>query len=148
MARLVDRIRTELTESMKARDALRTSTLRMLQAALKNEQIDKGHELSDEEAEAVIRRSVKQRQDSIEQFSKGLRPDLVDKETAELKILQSYLPEQFTDVETEKLIQDVISMVGAESKADVGKVMKEVMGRYKGQIDGKKAQQIVSRLLG
>ena len=148
MTKLTERIRAELTESMKARDAARTSTLRMLQASLKNEQIEKGHELSDEEAEAVIRRAVKQRQDSIEQFTKGGRQDLVDKERAELGMLQVYLPQQMSDIETEKLVQDVIAMVGAESKADVGKVMKEIMASHKGRVDGKKVQAILNRLLG
>lgn len=147
MAKLTERIRAELTESMKARDAARTSTLRMLQASLKNEQIEKGHELSDEEAEAVIRRAVKQRQDSIEQFTKGGRQDLVDKERAELGMLQGYLPQQISDIETEKMVQDVIAMVGAKSKADVGKVMKEIMATHKGRVDGKKVQQILNRLL-
>jgi uncharacterized protein YqeY len=147
MATLTERIRGELTESMKARDAARTSTLRMLQAAFKNEQIEKGHELSDEEAEAVIRRAVKQRQDSIEQYAKGGRQDLVDKETAELAMLQRYLPQQLGDAETEKLVQDVIQVVGAESKADVGRVMKEIMATHKGRVDGKKVQQILGRLL-
>lgn len=147
MAKLTERVRAELTESMKARDAARTSTLRMLQASLKNEQIEKGHELSDEEAEAVIRRAVKQRQDSIEQFTKGGRQDLVDKERAELGMLQGYLPQQISDIETEKMVQDVIAMVGAKTKADVGKVMKEIMATHKGRVDGKKVQQILNRLL-
>lgn len=147
MAKLTERVRLELTESMKARDAARTSTLRMLQAAIKNEQIEKGHELSDEEAEAVIRRAVKQRQDSIEQFTKGGRQELADKESAELQMLQAYLPQQMSDLETEKMVQDVIAMVGAKSKADVGKVMKEIMAAHKGRVDGKKVQQILSRLL-
>jgi uncharacterized protein YqeY len=145
--KLTERIRTELTESMKARDAVRTSTLRMIQAAFKNEQIEKGHELSDEEAEAVIRRAVKQRQDSIEQYGKGGRQDLVDKEKVELALLQNYLPQQMSDVETEKMVQDVIAMVGATSKADVGRCMKEIMAKHKGNVDGKKVQQILSRCL-
>lgn len=147
MAKLTERIRTELTDAMKARDALRTSTLRMLQAAFKNEQIEKGHELSDEEAQAVIRRSVKQRQDSIEQFGKGGRQDLVDKETAELAILQAYLPQQMSDLETEKLVQDVIAMVGADSKQDIGKVIKEIMTTYRGRVDGKRVQELANRFL-
>jgi uncharacterized protein YqeY len=145
--KLTERIRTELTESMKARDAVRTSTLRMIQAAFKNEQIEKGHELSDEEAEAVIRRAVKQRQDSIEQYGKGGRQDLVDKEKVELALLQNYLPQQMSDIETEKMVQDVIAMVGATSKADVGRCMKEIMAKHKGNVDGKKVQQILTRCL-
>lgn len=145
--KLTERIRTELTESMKARDAVRTSTLRMIQAAFKNEQIEKGHELADDEAEAVIRRAVKQRHDSIEQYEKGGRQDLADKEKVELALLQNYLPQQMSDIETEKMVQDVIAMVGATSKADVGRCMKEIMAKHKGNVDGKKVQQILARCL-
>src|SRR5688500_2437039 len=147
MASLTERIRAELTESMKARDAVRTSTLRMIQAAFKNEQIEKGHELSDEEAEAVVRRAVKQRQDSIGQYGKGGRQDLVHKAKVELALLQNYLPQQMSDIETEKMVQDVIAMVGATSKADVGRCMKEIMAKHKGNVDGKKVQQILARCL-
>jgi uncharacterized protein YqeY len=147
MAKLTERIRAELTEAMKARDTLRLSTLRMLQAGFKNEQIEKGHELSDQEAEAVIRRAVKQHQDSIEQFGKGGRQDLVDKEAAELAILEAYLPEQMSDLETEKMVQDVIAMVGAGSKKDIGRVIKEIMATHRGRVDGKRVQELVSRFL-
>lgn len=147
MAKLTERVRLELTESMKARDAARTSTLRMLQAAIKNEQIEKGHELSDEEAETVIRRAVKQRQDSIEQYTKGGRQELADKESAELQMLQAYLPQQMSDLETEKMVQDVIALVGAKSRADIAKVMKEIMATHKGRVDGRKVQEIANRLL-
>jgi uncharacterized protein YqeY len=147
MAKLTERIRAELTEALKARDTLRLSTLRMLQAGFKNEQIEKGHELSDQEAEAVIRRAVKQHQDSIEQFGKGGRQDLVDKEAAELAILEAYLPEQMSDLETEKMVQDVIAMVGAGSKKDIGRVIKEIMATHRGRVDGKRVQELVSRFL-
>jgi uncharacterized protein YqeY len=144
---LTEKIRADLTESMKARDAERTSTLRMLQAALKNEQIDKGHELGDAEAVAVIRRAVKQRQDSIEQYEKGNRQDLADKEKREMEILNVYLPQQMADHEVEKLIQDVIQLTGAESRKDVGRVMKEIMAKYRDQLDGRKVQEVLARLL-
>src|SRR5262249_39926604 len=136
-----------MTEAMKARDAVKLSTLRLIQSALKNEQIDRGHELSDEEAMAVIQRGVKQRLDSIDQYTKGNRPDLAAKEQAELDFLGRYLPQQLSDLDTEKAIQDVIELVGAASKKDVGRVMKEIMSKYRGQIDGKKVQEIVGRLL-
>lgn len=147
MANLTEKVRQDLTESMKARDAQRTSTLRLLQSALKNEQIEKGHELSDEEAQAVIRRAVKQRQDSIEQYEKGNRPELAMKEASELPILESYLPQQLSAIEAEKIVQDIIQLVGAASKKDAGKVMKEVMAKHKGVLDGKKVQEILGRLL-
>ena len=144
---LTERIRTELTEAMKARDAATLSTLRMIQSALKYEQIEKGHELSDEEAQVVIRRAVKQRQDSIEQYTKGGRQDLADKEAAELAILEKYLPKQMSDAEVEAAVKSVIAEVGATSKKDSGRVMKEVMAKFKGLVDGKKVQEVVGREL-
>jgi uncharacterized protein len=144
---LAEKIRADLTESMKARDAERTSTLRMVQAALKNEQIEKGHELTDEEVQVVLRRAVKQRQDSIEQFTKGGRPELAEKEASELRMLDVYLPKQMSDAEVEATVQAMITETGATSKKDSGRVMKEVMARYKGLIDGRRVQEIVARLL-
>lgn len=147
MAKLTEQIRADLTESMKARTAERTSTLRMLQAAMKNEQINSGHELSDEEAMTVIRKSVKQRQDSVEQYTKGNRPELAAKETAEIEILKTYLPPELSDAELESAVREIVASTGAQSKKDMGKVMKEATARYKGRADGKKIQEIVSRLL-
>lgn len=145
--KLTEKIRADLTEAMKARDAARLSTLRMLQAAIKNEQIDKGHELSDEEVLAVIQRGVKQRQDSIEQYTKGNRPELAEKERAELQQLQGYLPAQMSDQEAEAAVQSVIAELGVSSKKDAGRVMKEMMARHRGKVDGKKVQEIVGRSL-
>lgn len=147
MAKLTEQIRADLTESMKARTAERTSTLRMLQAAIKNEQINAGHELSDEEAMSVIRKSVKQRQDSVEQYTKGNRPELAAKEAAEIVILKTYLPPELSDAELESGVREIVASTGAQSKKDMGKVMKEATARYKGRADGKKIQEIVSRLL-
>ncbi|HUF16410.1 MAG TPA: GatB/YqeY domain-containing protein [Thermoanaerobaculia bacterium] len=147
MATLTEKIRADLTESMKAKDAPRTSTLRMLQSALKYEQIEKGRELSDEEAVGIVQRAVKQRQDSIEQFTSGNRPELAAKERSELEMLQKYLPAQLSDEEAEAIVRDAIASTGAESKKDTGKVMKEVMANHKGRIDGRKVQEIVGRLL-
>ena len=147
MGRLTEQVRADLTESMKARTAERTSTLRMLQAAIKNEQINLGHELSDEEALSVIRKSVKQRHDSIEQFTKGNRPDLASKEAAEVEILKLYMPPELSDSELESGLREIIASTGAQSKKDMGKVMKEATARFKGRVDGRKIQEIVSRLL-
>ncbi len=147
MGKLTEQVRADLTESMKARTAERTSTLRMLQAAIKNEQINLGHELSDEEALSVIRKSVKQRHDSIEQYTKGNRPDLASKEAAEVEILKSYMPPELSDSELESGLREIIASTGAQSKKDMGKVMKEATARYKGRVDGRKIQEIVSRLL-
>jgi len=147
MGKLTEQIRADLTESMKARTADRTSTLRMLQAALKNEQINAGHELSDEEAMSIIRKAVKQRLDSIEQYTKGNRADLAAKEAAEIETLKTYMPPELSDAELESGLREIITSTGAQSKKDLGKVMKEASARYKGRAEGKKIQEIVSRLL-
>lgn len=147
MGKLTEQIRAHLTESMKARDADRTSTLRMLQASLKNEQINLGHELADDEALAIIRKSVKQRQDSIEQYTKASRADLAAREQTEMNLLKTYLPAEISDSELESGLREIIASTGAQSKKDLGKVMKEATSKYKGRADGKKIQEIVSRLL-
>jgi uncharacterized protein YqeY len=147
MGKLTEQIRADLTESMKARTAERTSTLRMLQSALKNEQINVGHELSDEEAMGVIRKGIKQRLDSVEQFTKGNRPELAAKEQVEMEILKAYMPPELTDAELESGLREIVASTGAQSKRDMGKVMKEATARYKGRAEGKKIQEIVSRLL-
>ena len=147
MGKLTEQIRADLTESMKARTAERTSTLRMLQSAVKYEQIETGHELSDEEVLAVIRKSVKQRLDSIDQYTKGNRPELAAKEQSELDILKAYMPPELSDSELESGLREIIASTGAQSKKDLGKVMKEATAKYKGRAEGKKIQEIVSRLL-
>lgn len=147
MGKLTDQIRADLTESMKARNAGKTSTLRMLQASLKNEQINLKRELADEEALGIIRKAVKQRQDSIEQFTQGNRPELAAKEASEMELLKTYLPPELTDAELEGGLREIIASTGAQSKKDMGKVMKEATARYKGRVDGKKIQEFVSKLL-
>ncbi len=147
MGALSEKIRADLTEAMKAQQKERLSTLRMLQSAIKNEQINAGHELSDEEAMTVIRKAVKQRQDSIEQYTKGNRPELAEKERAEMELLKAYLPPELTDEELQNGVVDIIEALGATSKKDMGRVMKEATTRYKGRVDGRKLQEIVSRLL-
>jgi hypothetical protein len=147
MGELTEKIRTELTAAMKARDVERLSTLRMLQSAFKYQQIESGHELSDEEAMIVIRKAVKQRLDSIEQYTKGNRPELAGKERREMELLKTWLPPDLTDEEIESGIREIIASTGAQSKKDMGKVMKEAAARYKGRVDGRKIQEIVGRLL-
>jgi uncharacterized protein YqeY len=147
MGQLTEKIRTDLTSAMKAQEKDRLSTIRMLQSAIKNEQINLGHELSDEEAMSVIRKSVKQRQDSVEQYTKGNRPELAAKEQAEIDLLRTYLPPELSDEELESGIREIIASIGAQSKKDMGKVMKEATARFKGRADGKKIQEIVGRFL-
>jgi uncharacterized protein YqeY len=147
MGALADKVRTDMTEAMKAQEKERLSTLRMLQSAFKNEQINLGHELSDEEAMSVIRKAMKQRQDSIEQYMNAGRTELADKERSEMELLKTYLPPELTEAEIESGIAEIIASTGAQSKKDMGKVMKEATARFKGRVDGKKVQEIVQRLL-
>ncbi|MDQ3281709.1 MAG: GatB/YqeY domain-containing protein [Acidobacteriota bacterium] len=147
MATLAEKVRADMTEAMKAQEKERLSTLRMLQSALKNEQINVGHELSDEEAMTVIRKAVKQRQDSIEQYTNAGRTELADKERSEMELLKVYLPPELTDDELESGLREIITSTGSQSKKDMGKVMKEATARFKGRVDGKKIQEVVGRLL-
>jgi uncharacterized protein len=147
MAALTEKVRADMTEAMKAQAKERLSTLRMLQSSLKNEQINVGHELSDEEAMTVIRKAVKQRQDSIEQYTNAGRAELAEKERSEMELLKTYLPAELSDEELESGLREIIASTGAQSKKDLGKVMKEATARFKGRVDGKKVQEAVSRLL-
>jgi uncharacterized protein YqeY len=137
----------DLRAAMKSGDKRRVGTLRLVIAALKNERIQAGRELTAEDVEAVLRRSVKQRKDSIEQYAKGNRQDLVDAETEELRILEAYLPKGMNDAEVEAALREVIAEKGFSSAKDVGLAMKELMARHKGRVDGKQAQTIARRLL-
>lgn len=147
MAALTEQIRNDMTAAMKAQEREKLSTLRMLQSALKNEQINTGKELSDEEALSVIRKAVKQRQDSIEQYTNANRTELADKERSEMELLKTYLPPELSEAELESGVREIIASTGAASKKDMGKVMKEATTRFKGRADGKKIQEIVQRLL-
>ena len=144
---MLKRIESDLKAAMKSGDKPRVSTLRLLLSALKNEKIQAHRELTDEEIEAVIRRGAKQRRDSIEQYGRGGREDLVAAETAELQILEAYLPQGLTDADLENAVKTIISDRSLTSKKEVGAVMKELMVRYKGRVDGRRAQEIAQRLL-
>jgi uncharacterized protein YqeY len=147
MATLTEQVRADMTAAMKAQEKERLSTIRMLQSALKNEQIHLGHELSDEEALTVIRKAVKQRLDSIEQFTNAGRLEMAEKERSEMELLKGYLPPELSEEELESGIREIIASTGAQSKKDMGKVMKEATARFKGRVDGKKVQEVVQRLL-
>lgn len=147
MGTLTEKIRADLTAAMKAQEKERLSVIRMLQSAVKNEQIHLGHELSDDEALSVIRKAVKQRQDSIEQYTNAGRTELADKERSEMELLKAYMPPELSDEELESGLREIIASTGAASKKDLGKVMKEATARYRGRADGRKIQEIVGRLL-
>jgi uncharacterized protein YqeY len=141
------RFEDDLKSAMKSGDKRRVATLRLLIASLKNEKIQAQRALTDEEIEGVLRRAVKQRKDSIEQYGRGGRQDLVQAETEELAIIEGYLPRGMTDEQIEGALKELIQEKGLTSQKDVGLAMKELMARHKGRVDGKKAQEIARRLL-
>ena len=145
---LTDKIAADMKEAMRTRDAPRLSTLRMLKSAIEYHKIAKKQEqLSDADVTAVIRKQIKQRQDSIEGFEKGGRADLVEKEKAELAVLKSYLPEDLSQAQVEEIIQATIAELGATSKADMGKVMKTVQEKIAGRADNRLVSQLVAAKL-
>ncbi len=146
---LKQRLLTDLTASMKAQDALRTSTLRMAKAALQNREIEKGGELDEEEMAKLLRSLVKQRRDSVEQYEKGGRHELADKEKAEIEIIESYLPQAATREEIEAAVVASISETGASSIKDMGKVMKAAQAALAGKnADGRMVSEVVKGKLG
>jgi uncharacterized protein YqeY len=147
---LSERVDTELKEAMRAKDAIRLGVLRMLKSALKYGAIEKAGaegELSDADAVQVIRKQAKQRQDSIESFEKGGRPELAEKEKVELAILNSYLPQQLPPDELAKIVRETITEVGATSKAQMGAVMKALQPKVAGRADGKTLSAEVQKQL-
>jgi uncharacterized protein YqeY len=149
MALMRDKVNADMTAAMKAKDAPRLSALRMLKAAIMNKGIEKGHDLDDAEVLQVVSSLVKQRRDSIEQFAKAGRTDLVDKETGEIAVLEQYLPPAASATEIEAAVTEAIAATGAASPKDMGKVMKAVMPMLAGKnADGKVVNEIVRRKLG
>ncbi len=132
---------------MKSGEKRRVATLRLLLSALKNERINAGRELTQEEAEAVIRRAVKQRKEAIALYEQGSRADLAAAEKEELGILEGYLPQAMPEAELEATVRAIIAEKGFSSARDVGQLMKELMGRHRGRVDGKRAQEIARKIL-
>jgi len=144
---LLEKIDDDLKSAMKASDSLKVSVLRMAKAAIKNREIDMKKELSDDDILPLLSTLAKQRRESIDQFSKGGRLDLAEKESLELAILQSYLPEQITPEELDRIVLEAITESSAAGAKDMGKVMRLVMPRTKGAADGKLVSQRVTELL-
>ena len=145
-----DQIDHDIKEAMKAKQADKLSVLRLLKAAVKNAAIEKGGQagvLDDAEATSIIRKQVKQRQDSIESFEKGGRGELADKERAEIVILQTYLPQALPPEELARLIDEAIAETGAAGKAQMGAVMKALQPKVAGRADGRTLSQEVQRRL-
>lgn len=149
---ILDRVSDDIKEAMRAKDKVRLRTLRSLRAAFLNKQIDQREggedvQMSEQEQLAVVRKEAKQRQDSIEQFQDAGREDLVEKEEAELAVLEEYLPQPLSDEELRAKLEAIIDDVGADSMAQMGPVMGRAMGELRGKVDGGRVQQMVKDLL-
>jgi uncharacterized protein YqeY len=145
---IAEKITQDITGAMKARDELRLSTLRMVKSALKNKEIEKRAPLDDKEAMAVLNTLIKQRKDSIEQFTKGGRKELADKEQAEIGIIEAYLPKALGEDEIAATVRATIAEMGSPTMKDMGTVMKNTMAKFGGaRVDGKLVSEIVKREL-
>ncbi len=139
---IADTITKQITEAMKAHDEVRLSTLRLLSSALNYEKIEKQHDLTEEEELVVVRKQAKERRDAIEIYEKAGAHERAEKEKAELKILEEYLPSQMSDSDLEKIVDEAIKTTGASSMSDMGKVIGVVMGKTNGQADGSRVSAL------
>ncbi len=145
---IVDQITKDITVAMKAREEQRLSTLRMVKSALKNKEIDKRAPLDDKEALAVLSTLIKQRKDSIEQFTKGNRPELAQKEATEITIIEAYMPKAVGEDEIAATVRATIAEMGSPTMKDMGTVMKNVMAKFAGaRVDGKVVSDAVKKEL-
>lgn len=144
---LVEKIAQDLKMAMKARDEFRTSCLRMAKAAFKNEQVAKGHELKDEEAQGVLQSLIRKGQDAAKEFRAGKRDSMALKEEGEVAVFHEYLPKQLTPDEIEGILKEVIAELSAQGPKDLGKVMKAAMQRVAGKAQGKEVNEIARRLM-
>ena len=147
---LIDQIQKDITTAMKAREEQRLSTLRMVKSALQNRQIEKMAPLDDQESQQVLSTLIKQRKDSIEQFTKGGRQEMADKEAAEIVLIETYLPKSAGDAEIVAGVKAVIAEMASPTMKDMGTVMKNVMARFSGagmRVDGKLVSETVKREL-
>lgn len=143
-----ERIAADTSEAMKRRDAGKVDALRLLRAAIKNAEIDKRRELSDEETVSVIRTSLKQLKEAREQFAAGGRPDLVEKNDREIGILSAYLPAELSAAELGALVKETVGSLPAAGPKDFGKVMQAVMGKVAGRVEGSRVSEEVRKVLG
>lgn len=144
---MVEKLKQDMIEAMKAKDKDRLTTIRMIKGDLDKEHIDKKREINDDLLIEVVNRGIKQRKDSISEFEKGGRSDLIEKTQAEIDILQSYLPEQLSMEEVEAIIDEAFEVVKPEGARDMGKVMKEVTPKLKGRADMKQVSGIIKSKL-
>ncbi len=145
---LEDQLQKDYVQAMKDRDAVKSSTVNFLRAQLKNVRIEKRSEtLEDKDVVTVIKKQIKQRQDSIEQYEKGGRQDLADKEIAEMAILKSYLPEELSEQALQQLVEQAIAETGAQSMKDMGNVIKAVAAKAQGKADNRVVSELVKKAL-
>lgn len=146
---LIERISADMTAAMRSRDQARLMPLRMAKAALMNREVEKGRPLDEAEAQQVIASLIKQRHDSVEQFTKGGRAELAARETAEIAVLEAYVPPPLDPAEIERAVDEALRETGATAERDMGRVMKAVMPRLAGRgADGRTVNEIVRRKLG
>ena len=146
-----EQIQKDMVDAMRSRDELRLSTLRMVKSALKNKEIDKRSPLDEKEAQQVLATLIKQRKDSIEQFTKGGRQELADKEAAEIKVIEAYLPKAMGEEEITAAVKATIAEMGSPTMKDMGTVMKNAMARLQAtgaRVEGKTVSEIVKKQLG
>jgi len=144
---LAERLNEDMKQAMKAQDKFRLSTIRMVRASVKNQEIDLRRPLDDNEVLDILSREVKQRKDSLQEFQKAGRDDLAQNLIAEIDIIAQYLPQQLTEEEIKAIVKQTIQETGASSKADMGKLMGALMPKVKGRADGKLVNQYVQQLL-
>jgi uncharacterized protein YqeY len=144
---LLERINNDVKQAMKNKEKDKLSVIRMIKASLQNEALKIGHELTDEEELIVLTRELKQRKDSLREFEKAGREDLVEKIHTELKYVELYMPEQLSEEEVAEIVKQAISETGASSKAEMGKVMAVVMPKVKGKADGSLVNKLVQQHL-
>ncbi len=148
MSQLLEKINRDLTDAMRARDQASLSALRMLKTAVKTLEIAKKNKpVSDQELIGLIQKEIKKRVESIEHFKKGARMDLADREEAERKILESYLPRQMDDQALERLVREALQAEGIGSKKDFGRAMKLVQDKAQGQADNRRISALLNRIL-
>lgn len=144
---IAQRLEADLKEALRARDVIRTSTIRLARAAIKNAEIERQRVLTDDETTAILQHEVKRRREAIEGFSRGGRDDLVAKEQLEMAILLGYLPAPLEDDALRRVVAEVVGEVGATSERDIGRVMGPVMRRVQGRAEGKTVERIVREAL-
>ncbi|PRO65099.1 GatB/YqeY domain-containing protein [Alkalicoccus urumqiensis] len=144
---LLDQLNQDMKQAMKQKEKQRLQVIRSVKNAIQNEQINAGHELSDEEALTVLNREMKQRRESLQEFDKAGRQDLVDKTQAEIDVLKDYLPEQLSEEELQQIVNETIAETGASGKSDMGRVMGAVMPKVKGRADGSDVRRLVQQSL-